>query len=158
MKKSNEKVLEKYRTISIEIAKPKLLRKLRQRFPKQLYTLEELVDLVHMVLQFDKGNIKRNENPLKIIEYGRGRCGEFAILYTALCLAYGYSARLVVDMSDHVWTEIYAHKRWIHIDPTEARINDPYMYERDWKKDLKEVYAIENGQVTKVTSRYKIEK
>jgi hypothetical protein len=32
------------------------------------------------------------------------------------------------------------------------------MYERDWKKDLKEVYAFENGNMQNVTSQYKIAK
>jgi hypothetical protein len=30
------------------------------------------------------------------------------------------------------------------------------MYERDWKKTLKEVYALENGQVENVTANYKL--
>jgi len=30
------------------------------------------------------------------------------------------------------------------------------MYERDWKKNLKEVYAFENGHVENVTANYKM--
>ncbi len=61
-------------------------------------------------------------------------------------------------MSDHVWTEVWdeRHERWIHVDPSEKRIDDPEMYERDWKKDLKEIYAFENGITENVTKRYKI--
>jgi peptide-N4-(N-acetyl-beta-glucosaminyl)asparagine amidase len=95
---------------------------------------------------------------LEIIAYGKGRCGEFSILFTALCLAHNYQARIILDMSDHVWTELWddEQKRWIHIDPSEKRIDDPKMYERDWKKNLKEVYALENGKIENVTENYKI--
>jgi peptide-N4-(N-acetyl-beta-glucosaminyl)asparagine amidase len=62
-------------------------------------------------------------------------------------------------MSDHVWTEIWNEKerRWMHVDPSEKRIDDPKMYERDWKKNLKEIYAFENGSVENVTQRYKLD-
>ena len=32
------------------------------------------------------------------------------------------------------------------------------MYERDWKKNLKEIYAFENSGVENVTTRYKMTK
>lgn len=155
MASSENRTLKRYTEISIEITKPTALAKLRQCFPKQNYTYTELVGLVHTVLRFDKGKIKRHENPLEIVAYGRGRCGEFAILYTALCLAYGIRARLILDLSDHVWTEVRIDGQWIHVDPTEKRVDDPYFYERDWKKDLKEIYAIENGAAENVTGKYK---
>jgi hypothetical protein len=44
------------------------------------------------------------------------------------------------------------------VDPSEKRINDPLMYERDWKKNLKEIYAFENGKVENVTKHYKSNK
>jgi len=61
-------------------------------------------------------------------------------------------------MSDHVWTEVWDTKRrrWVHVDPTEKRIDDRFMYERDWKKNLTEVYAFENGAVENVTKKYKL--
>jgi peptide-N4-(N-acetyl-beta-glucosaminyl)asparagine amidase len=62
-------------------------------------------------------------------------------------------------MSDHVWTEVWNQKegKWMHVDPSEKRIDDPKMYERDWKKNLKEIYAFENGSIENVTQRYKID-
>jgi len=82
------------------------------------------------------------------------------LLFTALCLAHNYRARLILDMSDHVWTEVWneKEKRWIHVDPSEKRIDDPEMYERDWKKNLKKIYAFENGGMENVTRRYKLGK
>jgi peptide-N4-(N-acetyl-beta-glucosaminyl)asparagine amidase len=63
-------------------------------------------------------------------------------------------------MTDHVWTEVWDNEteRWIHVDPSEKKIDDPLMYERDWKKNLKEIYAFENGNVEDVTKRYKMVK
>jgi peptide-N4-(N-acetyl-beta-glucosaminyl)asparagine amidase len=63
-------------------------------------------------------------------------------------------------MSDHVWTEVWnsSEKRWIHVDPSERRIDDPFMYERDWKKTLRQIHAFENGKVQDVTRNYKLMK
>lgn len=68
-----------------------------------------------------------------------------------------HRARLILDMSDHAWTEVWNVElsMWIHVDPSEKRINDPKMYERDWKKNLKAIYAFENGKLEDVTKTYK---
>jgi hypothetical protein len=113
-----------------------------------------------------------------------GRCGEFALLYTGLCIANGYMVKLIVDDSswinqsktggagDHVWDEVFdvnadywvngAHfiEKWVHVDPTEARFDDPKMYVRDWNKDVNLVYAISvdysTGQIVSndITAKY----
>jgi transglutaminase-like putative cysteine protease len=151
--------LERYRQLSIKLNDPSMLSQLRNLF-KRRYTLEELLEWLHKTIKWSKENITRHSDPVEIIAYGKGRCGEFAILFTALCLAHNYRARLVLDMSDHVWTEVWnpKQKKWIHIDPSERKINDPFMYERDWKKNLKEIYAFENGEKENVTKRYKMQK
>jgi hypothetical protein len=149
--------IEKHRQISQRLADPQILCDLRSLFERQ-YTLPELLEWLHSNVKWHKGNIKRHNDPKKILACGKGRCGELSILFTALCLAHHYRARLVLDMSDHVWTEVWNEKerRWIHVDPSEKRIDDPKMYERDWKKDLKEIYAFENGNVENVTQTYKL--
>jgi hypothetical protein len=154
---SDPKAVEKYRTVSIDIADPLKLNQLRSLFDRE-YSLRELLDWMHARLKFSREDIIRHNDPLEIINYGKGKCGEFSILFTALCLAHKYRARLILDLSDHVWTEVWdeQQKRWVHIDPSEKRIDDPQMYERDWKKNLKEVYAIENGNIENVTENYKI--
>lgn len=120
--------------------------------------MQELLDWVHTRVKFNKGAIIRHNDPFEIIEYGQGKCREFSILFTAVCLANNYRARIILDLSDHVWTEVWDSKQhtWMHVDPSEKRINDPEMYERDWKKDLKEVYAFEDGRQQDVTQKYKI--
>lgn len=151
------KSVDNYLQISIQLANPQTLEQLHRLFDRR-YSLEELLEWVHARLKFSKGDIVRHSDPLEILAYGQGRCSEFSVLFTALCLAHNYRARLILDMSDHVWTEVWnpRQKRWVHVDPSEKKIDDPEMYERDWKKDLKEIYALENGQVENVTSNYKL--
>jgi len=151
--------IEKYRKISEKIIDPILLSKLRNLFERNL-SLTELLEWLHEKVKWSNDDIIRHNDPIEILAYGKGKCGEFSILFTALCLAHNYRARLVLDMSDHVWTEIWneKQKRWIHVDPSEKKIDDPEMYERDWKKDLKEIYAFEKGNIQNVTRRYKIAK
>jgi len=154
---SDRDAIDTYRELSRRLAERSVLSELRSMFSRR-YTLSELLDWMHDRLGFHKGNIRRHNDPREILAYGKGRCGEFSILFTSLCLAHNYKARLALDMSDHVWTEVWDKKsqRWVHIDPTEKKIDDPLMYERDWKKNLKEVYAFENGNMEDVTKRYKI--
>jgi transglutaminase-like putative cysteine protease len=151
------KSVDNYRKLSVQLANSSTLNQLRSLFDRR-YSLDELLEWVHARLRFNKRDIVRHSDPLEILAYGQGRCSEFSVLFTALCLAHNYRARLVLDMSDHVWTEVWdlKQKRWIHVDPSEKKIDDPKMYERDWKKNLKEVYALENGSVENVTETYKM--
>lgn len=156
---SAQEVIEMYRRISERLGDPSLLKRLK-RFSEERQTLPELLEWVHAKLEFNKGDIIRHEDPFNIIKYGQGKCREFSVLFTAVCLANGYRARLILDMSDHAWTEVWDSKqnKWIHVDPSEKKINDPEMYERDWKKNLREVYAFEKGSMEDVTKTYKIAK
>jgi hypothetical protein len=157
MAPSNPKIVEKYQAISRNITNPSELNQLRSLFERR-YSLKELLDWMHARLEFSRGDIVRHNNPLEILAYGKGRCGEFSILFTALCLAHDYRARIVLDLSDHVWSEVWddEQERWVHVDPSEKRVDDPEMYAQDWKKNLKEVYALENGNMENVTQNYKL--
>lgn len=153
----DQKTVEKYREISEKLTDSYLLSELRSLFERR-YNLTELLAWLHSRVQWSKGDIVRHNDPLKIVAYGKGRCGEFSILFTALCLAHNYRARLILDMTDHVWTEVWNNKNksWVHVDPSEKKINDPLMYERDWKKNLRKIYAFEDGRVEDVSNKYKI--
>ena len=120
------------------------------------YNYTELLTWLHAKLNFSWEKIERHKDPFEILEYGKGRCEEFSILYVAACLAHGYRARLVSDIfGDHMWAEISLHNKWVHIDPSESRVDDPYMYERDWHKNIKVIYAFEDGRFEDVTSTYR---
>jgi len=119
------------------------------------YNYTELLTWEHNRLNYTTGKITRYTDPLQILSYGKGRCQEFSILYVALCLASGYSSRLVIDVfGDHTWAEIKLDGIWVHVDPSESRIADPYMYEKDWGKHILLVYAFADGSYEDVTTNY----
>uniref|UniRef100_A0A2P2LVP4 Uncharacterized protein MANES_08G133100 n=1 Tax=Rhizophora mucronata TaxID=61149 RepID=A0A2P2LVP4_RHIMU len=98
----------------------------------------------------------RYNDPLKLLETRKGRCGEWANCFTLYCRAFGYQSRLTVDFTDHVWTECFSQLfgRWIHLDPCEGECDRPLLYERGWKKKLNYVIGIAKDGVLDVTKRY----
>jgi hypothetical protein len=71
---------------------------LRNRFDRS-YNYTELFLWEHQNLNFTWDKIERHTDPIEILNYGKGRCGEFAILYAALCLAHSLNA----DLTPHLW-------------------------------------------------------
>lgn len=129
---------------------------------------KQLLDWEHRHLKYTKSRLpkQRAEMPIDIILQAKGRCGEFALLYNGLLLANDYQTRLIVDCSilrdkskkvagDHVWVEILIDGKWIHVDPTEGRIDQPMMYALDWKKDVNMVFALIGNGVIDVTKTYR---
>ena len=98
----------------------------------------------------------RYNDPGKLLETRRGRCGEWANCFTLCCRALGYEARWVRDWTDHVWTEVYsaALGRWVHADPCEAAWDAPLTYEAGWNKKLTYVVAFGRDHVVDVSRRY----
>jgi transglutaminase-like putative cysteine protease len=132
---------------------------------------KQLLDWVHRHFAYTKGELPkpRAELPMDIIAQAKGRCGEFALLYNGVLLADGYRTRLVVDCStlkdkskkaagDHVWVEVLINGIWVHVDPTEKRVNAPLMYALNWDKDVNLVYAITDREIVDVTENYKQKK
>lgn len=92
----------------------------------------------------------------------RGRCGEYSVLCMKMLELLGYGARWVVDWADHVWCEVAlsaegqddGRLRWVHVDPCEASIDEPLLYE-GWGKNATFIFAIgKDGPVEDVTWLY----
>ena len=170
-------IVRVYKKRYSEMAKPEYVREfvdyasfvLRDSF--EGLDWKQLLDWVHRHFEYSKGKLSkpRAELPIDVIVQGKGRCGEFALLYNGLLLANGYRTRLVVDCSalrdrvkkaagDHVWVEVFVDGGWVHVDPTEKRVNEPLMYALSWRKDVNLVYAVTDREIIDVTKTYRPEK
>ncbi|KAI8992200.1 peptide-N(4)-(N-acetyl-beta-glucosaminyl)asparagine amidase [Pilobolus umbonatus] len=98
----------------------------------------------------------RYNDPGKLLETRKGRCGEWANCFTLCCRAIGFEARIVYDTADHVWTEIYSEyqQRWIHCDSCEDAWDKPLLYTTGWKKELAYCIASSVDEMVDVTKRY----
>ena len=157
-------VIEKiahFKNVSLELTSNVVMTELIEMFPEKL-NFTQLLTWQSSRLNYTDSLSQRHTNPIEIIDFGIGRCGEFAFLYTAICIANDIPARLVSDLVvDHAWTEINPSKDgviWIHVDPTEcctriasgtsiyqepATVNHPLLYSNYWGSDFKMTFAFQ---------------
>jgi len=102
------------------------------------------------VSRFPRYNLAR-----KVLEQRKGRCGEYSILVMRMLQQLGFDARWVVDWADHVWAEVRCNDGiWTHVDPCEASIDEPLIYQ-GWGKNATYIFAMSiEGAVEDVTSKY----
>ncbi|KAF3833498.1 hypothetical protein F7725_024702 [Dissostichus mawsoni] len=107
--------------------------------------LYENLDLQQKALSCIPEERLRYNNPEKLLETRRGRCGEWANCFTLCCRA-----------MDHVWTEVFStsQRRWLHCDSCENGCDKPLLYEVGWGKKLAYILAFSKDQVVDVTWRY----
>jgi len=142
---------------------------LRNMFDRN-YNFTELYQWEHTKVKFvNNETFERSADPLRILQIGKGRCGEFSVLYVALCLAHDYQARLVLAVDanyrvfwfpQHEWAEVRISDQWVHVDPSDQVWNEPSHYKTwPWAKGVGSniwIYAFEDGRVTDVTRYYKV--
>lgn len=102
---------------------------------------------------------RRINNPARLLETRRGRCGEWACCFM-LCLAavLGDDSRIryVWNHEDHVWCEYYSlsHERWIHLDPCEAAYDEPHLYCSNWGKRMSLVVGLGRHHAADLSAKY----
>ena len=96
----------------------------------------------------------RYNDPAHLLETRHGRCGEWANCFTLILAAMGFNTRLVIDWTDHVWSEVRFDDSWHHCDPCEASLDAPLMYECGWGKKLSYIIAFSAQEVVDVSPRY----
>lgn len=129
------------------------------------YNFLKLLNWTSQNLNWSKESFTRYSNPQQILDQGKGKCEEFAIVYVAACLALGYEARIVasrqfysIGHGFHAWTEVKLDGVWTHVDPSPTAFwNDTSRYKSwDWGPRITlKVVAFEDGKIEDVTSRYK---
>jgi hypothetical protein len=126
------------------------------------YNYSELIVWENAHLNFTYGQIDRNNDPIKIYQYGQGRCDEFATLYAELCISQGYQCRIVtLVFNDHVFNEVLLNGTWTRVD---ASLNDTssraigyqmfFEKESGWNPPIIAL-AFENSSIVDVTSTYR---
>lgn len=94
-----------------------------------------------------------NDVAKTLLDTQRGRCGEYSVVALALVEALGYNARWIVDWADHLWVEVCVGGRWVHLDPCEAAVDEPLLYE-SWGKNQTFIMAFTRNSIEDVTSAY----
>lgn len=101
----------------------------------------------------------RMNNPVSLLEFRKGRCGEWVncfILVLKAVLGEESRVRYVWNQEDHVWCEYYSRalQRWVHLDPCENSWDEPSLYCNNWGKQMSWVIGIGDDYVIDLSSKY----
>jgi hypothetical protein len=133
---------------------------------KGTYNCTELLNWTNQHLNWSDEDFVRYSDPQRILNQGKGRCEEFAIVYVSACLALGYEARIVVARQFylgpvhglHVWAEVNWKGVWTQADPSPTPFwNDTSRY-KSWNwgpRVILGVYAFEDNWIEDVSTTYR---
>lgn len=98
----------------------------------------------------------RYNDPIKLLETKKGRCGEWCNLFTLILKSFGIETRYVWNREDHVWCEFYSYnlKRWVHVDSCEESFDEPGIYSVNWNKKMSYIIAFSSDSAVDVSKRY----
>lgn len=125
--------------------------------PEELEHGASRVELYQCQVCSSHSRFPRYNNPVKLLQTRRGRCGEWANCFCLCLRALGFDARYVLDSTDHVWCEIHVEEdggRYVHMDPCENAWDTPLVYEKGWGKKLSYIFAFTHRSVTDVIKKY----
>ncbi|TPX33762.1 hypothetical protein SmJEL517_g03456 [Synchytrium microbalum] len=126
--------------------------------PEETKWQADRVELYECTVCLKLSRFPRYNNPIKLLETRRGRCGEWANVFMLLCKTMGFEVRYVADYTDHVWVEWWNERqnRWMHADCCEGEgaFDTPLMYEQGWGKKLSYAFAFGTYEAVDVIRRY----
>ena len=96
----------------------------------------------------------RYNDPAVLLRTRVGRCGEWANCFVLCARSVGFETRWVLDLTDHVWAEVWLGERWVHADPCEEALDTPLLYEQGWGKKLSYVFSFGTHEAVDVSRRY----
>ncbi|SCV03015.1 LAME_0H07030g1_1 [Lachancea meyersii CBS 8951] len=98
----------------------------------------------------------RYNDPMKLLETRKGRCGEWCNLFMLFLKSFGIESRYVWNREDHVWCEFYSSnlKRWVHVDSCEQSFDEPHIYSVNWNKKMSYAIAFGCTIATDVSRKY----
>lgn len=101
----------------------------------------------------------RINNPTKLLETKRGRCGEWVncfMLVLRAVLGSEVQTRYIWNSEDHVWCEYYSKnlQRWIHLDPCENVFDEPSLYSKNWGKKMSWIIGIGDNYLVDLSEKY----
>ncbi|CDR47993.1 CYFA0S41e00188g1_1 [Cyberlindnera fabianii] len=115
------------------------------------------------VYQYDDGSrlrFPRFNNPVKLLSWRQGRCGEWNMCFYLILRTLDIRTRYVLNKEDHVWCEVWSSQmgRWCHVDSCEEAFDNPQLYNKGWGKKMSYCLAFGLDGVADVSKRYVVEK
>ena len=98
----------------------------------------------------------RYNDPAKLLETRKGRCGEWANAFCFILTSLDFTNRYILDTTDHVWGEVMLEdgSRFAHFDSCENCWDEPLLYEQGWGKKLQYILGFGKDHLVDVTPKY----